>query len=121
VALDVALDGLGRLDAEDVEDGGHEVDRVVVLLADLALGLHAGRPGDDAGVACAAVELVALPHLERRVERHRPAVGEVVVGLGAAELVDERQVRGDVVRDAVGELHLVDGSVRPALAAGAVV
>ena len=32
LALDVALDRLGRLDAEDVQDRRHEVDRVVVLV-----------------------------------------------------------------------------------------
>ena len=86
--LRVPLDRLRRLDAEDVEDRRHEVDRVVVLVADLAAGLRPGRPRDDARVARAAVELVALPHLERRVERHRPAVRVVVVRLRAAELVD---------------------------------
>ena len=100
---------------------GHEVDRVVVLLADLAPRLHPGRPRDDARVARAAVELVALPHLERRVERHRPAVRVVVVRLRAAELVEQRQVGLDVVGDAVDELHLVDRAVRAALAARAVV
>ncbi len=90
-------------------------------VADLALRLHAGRPGDDARVARAAVELVALPHLERRVERHRPAVRVVVVRLRAAELVEHRHVGLDGVGDAVRELHLVDGAVRAALARGAVV
>ena len=120
-ALRVALDRLGRVDAEDVQDRGHDVDRVVVLAADLAPGLRAGRPRDDARVAGAAVELVPLPHLERGVERHRPAVGVVVVGPGAAEVVQLGEVLGHVVGDAVGELHLVDGAVRAALAAGAVV
>ncbi len=120
-ALGVPLDRLGRLDVERVEDRRDEVDRVVVLLADLTARLHAGRPGDDARVARAAVELVALPHLERRVERHRPAVRVVVVGLRAAELVEHRQVRLDRVRNAVRELHLVDRAVRAALARRAVV
>ena len=104
-----------------VENGWDEVDRVVVLVADLALGLDAGRPRDDARVARAAVELVALPHLERRVERHRPAVRVMVVRLRAAELVEERHVGLDGVGDAVRELHLVDRAVRAALAGGAVV
>ena len=38
-ALRVPLDRLGRLDAEQVEDRRHEVDRVAVLLADLAARL----------------------------------------------------------------------------------
>ncbi len=85
------------------------------------LRLDPGRPRDDARVARAAVELVALPHLERRVERHRPAVRVVVVRPRAAELVDQRQVRLDRVGDAVRELHLVDRAVRAALARRAVV
>ena len=119
--LCVPLDRLRRLDAEGVEDRRDDVDRVVVLVADLAASLRAGRPRDDARVARAAVELVALPHLERRVERHRPAVRVVVVRLRPAELVDHRQVLREVVGDAVGELHLVHRAVRAALAAGAVV
>src|ERR1035437_4369912 len=50
-------------------------------------------------------ELVALPHLERRVERHRPAVGVVVVGLRPAEVVEHGEVGSHVVRDSVHELH----------------
>ena len=110
-----------RLDAEHVQDGRHDVDGVVVLLADLAAGRRAGGPRDDARIARAAVELVALPHLERRVERHRPTVRVVVVRRGAAELVEQREVGLHGVGDAVGELHLVDRSVRAALARGAVV
>src|SRR5439155_9889048 len=64
--LDVALDRLWSLDAEHVEDGRDDVDRVVVLVANLALGLQTCRPRDDARIARAAVEFVALPHLERR-------------------------------------------------------
>ena len=121
MALGVSLDRVGRRHAQDVEDRRHQVDRVVVLLPDLSPRLDAGRPGDHARVGGASVELVALPHLERRVERHRPAVGVVVVGLGAAQLVEHREVGGDVVGDAVHELHLVDRPVRAALAAGPVV
>ena len=45
----------------------------------------------------------------------------MVVGLRAAEVVDHGEVLREVVGDAVRELHLVDGAVRAALAAGAVV
>jgi hypothetical protein len=50
VTLGVPADGLGWLDAERVEDGRDEVDGVVVLLPNLARGLDAGGPGDDARV-----------------------------------------------------------------------
>ena len=94
LALDVALDRPPGLEAEDVEDRRHDVDRVVVLIADLAARLRPLRPGDDARVRRPAIELVALPHLERRVERHRPAVRVVVVGPRAPEVVDLGQVLG---------------------------
>ncbi len=94
---------------------------MVVLAADLATSLHPLGPGDDARVGRAAVELVALPHLERGVERHRPPVGVVVVGVRPAQLVELRQVLRQVVRDPVGELVLVDRPVRAALAGRAVV
>ena len=88
-------------------------------MADLASGLGAGRPGDDARVGGPAVELVALPHLERGVEGHGPPGRVVVVGAGSAQLVDLGQVLGQVIGDAVGELHLVDRAVGAALAADA--
>ena len=92
LALRVPLDRLRSVHAEDVEDRGDEVDRVVVLVADLPARLDPLGPGDDARVAGAAVELVALPHLERRVERHRPTGRVVVVGQRAAELFDLREI-----------------------------
>ena len=115
------FDRLGRDNAEDVQDGRNDVDRVVVLVADLAPSRGTGRPGDDAGIARPSVELVALPHLEGGVERHGPAGRIVVVGAGAAQLVDLGQILSQVVRDAVGELHFIDRAVRSAFAAGAVV
>ncbi len=94
---------------------------MVVLLADLAACRDAGWPGDDARVTGSAVELVALPHLERRVEGHRPTVRVMVVGLRAAEIVEEREVVLDRVGDPVEELHLVDRPVRATFTRGAVV
>ena len=107
----MASDRLRRLDPEDVQDSRHEIDRVVILAPNLASCLRADRPRDDARVGGAAVELVALPHLERRVEGHGPAVRVVVVGLRPTEIVEHREVCGDVVRDPVHELHLDDESV----------
>ena len=91
------------------------------LVAQLALRLDPLRPGDDHRIGDAALEVVALPHLERRVERPRPADRIVVVGRRRAELVEVRHVLLDRVRDAVEELVLVDRAVRAALAARAVV
>ena len=121
LALRVPLDCRRRLDSEHVEDRRDDVDRVEVLVANLAAGLGSGGPGDDARVARAAVELVPLPHLERRVERHRPAGRVVVVGPRASELVDHREVLRQIVGDPVDHLHLVDRAIRAAFAARPVV
>jgi hypothetical protein len=59
----VSLEHTGSLHAEHIEDGGDDVDGVVVLLPDLSARLPSGRPGHDARIARATVELVALPHL----------------------------------------------------------
>jgi hypothetical protein len=73
---------LGHLDADDVEDGRHDVDRMVILVADLAARLDALGPGNDERIGCAAGVLgVALEHLERRRERGRPSRWEVAVSI----------------------------------------
>ncbi|MFA7768247.1 hypothetical protein ACGFNX_30335 [Streptomyces sp. NPDC048723] len=41
--LDVPVDGLGHVEADAVEDGGDDVDGVVVLSADLSPGSDAGQ------------------------------------------------------------------------------
>ena len=101
---------------------GHDVDRMVVLVADLATRLDALRPGDDEWIGRAAGVLrVALEHLERCRERNRPSGREVVVGIRSPELVDHLHVLGQIIGVAVEELVLVDGTVRRAFAGGAVV
>ena len=79
-------------------------------------------PGDDHRIGRAAlVARVALPHLERRVERPGPAGRIVVVGLRAAEVVDVLERLLDRVGQAVEDLVLVHRAVRAAFAGGAVV
>ncbi len=119
--LRVALHDLGQLHAEQVVHRRDDVGRVQELVPELAPGLDSLRPRDDQRIRDAALEVVALPHLERRVEGPRPADRIVVVGPRRAEVVDVLQVLLDRVGDAVEELVLVDGAVRPALAARAVV
>ncbi len=82
--------GLGRGDADEVEHGGQDVDRVHVLVAHPApLGRgDARRPVHDQRIGHPALVGLALPPLERRVARHRPAPRVVVVEPGAADLVD---------------------------------
>ena len=93
----------------------------MVLGPDRARGRLVARPRDDARVGRPTIEFVALPHLERRVERHRPAVRIVVVRLRPTELVEHGQVGFEVVRDPVEQQVLVDRPVRAALARGSVV
>ena len=91
-------------------------DRMAVLAPQAGGPDDALRPRDDHGVGSAALVVgVALPHLERRVERPRPAVGVVVEGAWSAELVEVLEVLLDRVRDAVEELVLVHRAVRATL------
>ena len=84
ILLDAAID-LRHLEPDDVEDRRHDVRRVVVLMAHLALRLDALGPVDDERIARAAGELrVALEHLERRAERDGPSGRVVVVRVRAA-------------------------------------
>src|SRR5262249_47510382 len=73
-----AVDGGGGLDADGVEDGRHQVDRVAELASDLSARRHALRPVRDQRGADAAEPREALPQAERRVPGPRPAPGVVV-------------------------------------------
>ena len=95
---------------------------MVILLAHLTCGFDALRPGDHHRVASAARKLrVALEHLERRGERHRPSRGVVLVSVRTAQGVDVLHVLRELVGIAVEELVLVDRTVRRALTGSAVV
>ncbi len=120
--LRVPVHLVGGFEVEALVDRRHDVDGVRVLAADLAGPSDAAGPRHDQRVGgAAAVVAVALPHLERRVERPRPSGRIVVVGARAAELVELLEVLLDRVGDAVEELVLVHGAVRTALARGTVV
>ena len=86
------VDESRRFDADRLEDGRHDVGDVVVLVAELALGLDPVRPVHDERVPHTAEVRVLLAQLERRVPGERPADRVVVVRTGLAELVDARQV-----------------------------
>ena len=104
------------------EDGGHDVDDVVPLVADLAAGLDALGPADRDRVAGAAVvRSHLLGVLEGRVHGVRPAHRIVVERLGAADQVELGQHVLEGLRDAVEGHQLVEGAVKAALGAGAVV
>src|SRR5262249_35360818 len=65
-------------DAGGLEDGGHEIDRVAELIANLAARLDPARPVNDQRRAHPAEPGVALPQAHRRVTRPRPAPRVVV-------------------------------------------
>src|SRR4029077_3101103 len=48
--LRVTLDGLRGIDAKDIKDRRHYVDRVAILSADLAPGRRSRGPRDDTGI-----------------------------------------------------------------------
>ena len=107
-----------------VEHGRGDVDHVVELGADLALGLDASRPVDDRAVARAApVRGDLLRPLVGRVHRVRPADRVVVVRLRRAEVVDALGHELDRLEPerAVQDDQLVEAAVRRALGRGAVV
>ena len=86
--------------------------------------LDPGRPVDDRAVARAApVRGDLLRPLVRRAHRVRPADGVVVVGVGAAEVVEplHHELRRLERGGAVEVDHLVVGAVQRALGRGAVV
>ena len=107
-----------------VEHGRRDVDHVVELVADLALGLDPVRPVHDRAVARPApVRGDLLRPLVRRVHRVGPADGVVVVGPRRAEVVDSRGHELDRLEAgcAVQDHELVEAAVRRALGGCAVV
>ena len=108
-----------------LEDGRRDVDDVVELVADLALGLDPVRPADDRAVAGAApVRGDLLGPLVGRVHRVGPADRVVVVGLGRPELVDAATAMNSVVSRPPAPLRTISSlkrAVRRALGRRAVV
>ena len=84
-------------------------------------GTEPGRPGDDARIGHSSLVHLALPTFERGVARHGPAPRVIVVAQRATDLIDAVVHLADPCRVEVGEPHVVDGAVRTALRAGAVV
>ena len=86
-----AVDDRRMRQARGLEDRRRDVDDVMELAADLALGLDAVRPVHDRAVARAApVRRDLLGPLVGRIHRVRPANRVVVVGVRSAEEVDLR-------------------------------
>ena len=107
-----------------VEHGRRHVDHMAELGADLSPPFEAVRPMHDRALACATPMRGDLLHpLVGRVQRVRPADGEVVEGIRRAELVDPfRHELGRLDRRRPVERdHPVECAVRSTLARGAVV
>ena len=104
------------------EYGGSDVDDVVPLRADFVGCGDVFGPGDDQGIARAAVVGRNLlgPH-EGRVAGDGPAGGHVRIGGGAAPLVVVLEHVRHSLLNAVEVGDLVEHAVHAALGAGAVV
>jgi hypothetical protein len=74
-----AVDYSGALDANRREDRGRDINRVVELGPDLALGPNAFRPMHDEWISRSPEVRILLAKLERRVSGQRPADRVVVV------------------------------------------
>ena len=99
-----------RVDAEQVEDGGHHVDDVGVLRPYLTLCLDVGGPVHDERIARSPTVGLSLPAPQRCVPGKRPAPGVVIEVLGAAQLVDHLEAVLDGLGAVVEELRLVGGA-----------
>ena len=94
---------------------------MVVLVAHLTMALDPFRPVDQKRIADAAVIAIALPHLERRVEGHRPAGGVMVVRQRATQHIQVVEVLLQAIGNAVEKLIFVDRAGRSTLTTGAVI
>ena len=106
------------------QDRRRDVNDVMELRTDLALGLDALRPVHDRAVARAApVRRDLLGPLIRRIHRMRPADRVVVVGVRSAEVVDLALQELDRLdcRHAVQHRHFVEAAVQRSFGRGAVV
>ena len=86
--------GVRRVDVDELEDRGEDVDDVVVLGAHLSDRDTSVRPAQDEPVGDAAGVSELLVPTERGVPRLGPAPGVVVVQAGTSELVEVREPVG---------------------------
>src|SRR5262249_19009948 len=90
-------------------------------MAQLAFGLDAVWPAHHEGIADAAAMGVLLVAAQRRVRRHRPAMREIGVRIGAADVVNATYLLRHRLRAEVERPHRIDEAERPALLARAIV
>src|SRR5262245_51636187 len=91
------------------------------LMANVSLGFNSLGPMDDERVGAATAMDFTLPAFERRIAGPGPTPSIVVVGLDAAELVQELEVKLQVVRNHVEKQMLVDRAMHAPFWASAVV
>src|SRR5262245_25872791 len=78
--LDPAID-FWHFHADALQNSGHDVHGVTILVADFAFGFDAPGPVNDHRAAGAASVRVTLEHFEWSGESHRPAGRVMVVGV----------------------------------------
>src|SRR5665647_2014390 len=121
-ALRVSVEYCGRFHAEQVVDGRHDVDSVNILVSHFTSCRNPPWPRDEAHVCGPSfVARKALPVREGRIEGPRPACTKVVIGRWASQFFNMLYVLFYGVRNIVKEFNFINGTVRAALAARAVV
>ena len=113
--LRYAIDDVGHGDADGVEHGRHDVDGVEVLRSHGAAVGDAGGPVHDERIGDTTLMALALPALEGRVARMRPAIRVMAMGERATQFVEMRQHRFERQRHAVVPADGVEGAVLVAL------
>ncbi len=116
-----AMVTLRELDLGGLHDGRRDVGDVVILAADLTLGLDAVGPVHDEGVGLAAAVLALLEVAEGRVASHGPAGVVMRVGVLATPVGVGPPVGVELGLQAVEDVGLVEGAGQSALARGTVV
>ena len=86
--LGVAVEILGRLEAQDFEDGWHDVNGMSILLPYLPFVPYQFRIVDDHGIVYSALVGLLLVPLEGCVPCHRPTSSIMVIRLCSAKLID---------------------------------
>ena len=114
-------DGCGRLDPDEFEQRGEQIDGVDVLMARAACRPDPGRPVHDEWVGHPALMGVAFEPLEGGIAGPGPTPRVMVIGPGRAQIVYPLEILLQALGDEVEEVLLVERPLGAALGRCAVV